>query len=169
MFYKWPESRVVGCSAKTAVAPAGVRMVHGRLITRIFTAFILIAGIGSAPAAPARPFQQPATEQSIDTVRSSALLNQYCVGCHNARLKTAGLTIDPTTIDKLGEDPAVWEKVVRKLRTGTMPPANVRRPAVEEYNFLIGYLETGLDAVAVAASNPGRVGVRRLNRTEYGN
>src|SRR5438552_3591057 len=60
-----------------------------------------------------------------------ALLNKYCVGCHNERLKTAGLLLDKASLDRVGDDPMMWEKVARRLETRTMPPAGQSRPDVE--------------------------------------
>src|SRR3954463_11705177 len=70
------------------------------------------SGGAQAPAAP----QQP------------ALLQQYCITCHNQRLKTAGLMLDTMDFDHVGKDAAAWEKAVRKIRTGMMPPSGARRP-----------------------------------------
>ena len=63
----------------------------------------------------------------------AAVFNQYCVTCHNARLKTAGVVIDPAALDQPGPNAELWEKVVRKLRSGTMPPAGAPRPDPATY------------------------------------
>ncbi|MBF8305299.1 MAG: hypothetical protein HW398_487, partial [Acidobacteria bacterium] len=106
----------------------------------------------------------PATPASY-----SALLNRYCVVCHNERLKTAGLLLDKMDVAKVSAGPEVWEKVVRKLRTRGMPPAGAPRPDEAVYDSFAGYLENELDRAAKAHPNPGRVAVHRLNRTEYVN
>ena len=62
---------------------------------------------------------------------TAAVLKQYCVSCHNERLMTAGLAIDRLNAEKVQQNPAAWEKVVRKLRTGTMPPPGNPRPSPE--------------------------------------
>jgi mono/diheme cytochrome c family protein len=95
------------------------------------------------------------------------VIQQYCIGCHNAKLKTAGLVLDAANLQRIGDHPAVWEKVARKLRTGEMPPAGMPRPDKAAYASAAAQLETALDAVAAAQPNPGRVPVHRLNRTEY--
>ena len=99
-----------------------------------------------------------------------AVVNRYCVTCHNERLKTAGLLLDEVEVGQVNQDPAVWEKVVRKLRTGLMPPDGRPRPDAETYTSMVSYLETALDQASVANPNPGwPAEVHRLNRAEYTN
>ncbi|MEP7306820.1 MAG: DUF1592 domain-containing protein [Acidobacteriota bacterium] len=98
-----------------------------------------------------------------------ALLDRYCVTCHNARLKTAGLLLDQLDADHLGANREVWERVARKLRTREMPPPAAPRPDEATYGRVVSSLEAALDAAAEASPHPGRVPVHRLNRTEYAN
>ncbi|MDO8794957.1 MAG: DUF1592 domain-containing protein [Vicinamibacterales bacterium] len=99
-----------------------------------------------------------------------ALIDQYCVTCHNSRQKVGGLALDAVDTQAVGAGADVWEKVVRKLRAGAMPPVGNPRPDRATYDSLTGWLETALDRAAVAAPNPGRtVPFHRLNRTEYQN
>src|SRR5262252_5823653 len=97
------------------------------------------------------------------------VLDQYCVTCHNARLKTAGLQLDSLDVAQVADHAQQWEKVVTKLRTGEMPPPGRPRPAAETYRSVIAALEQELDAAAAAKPDPGRVPVHRLNRSEYAN
>ena len=98
------------------------------------------------------------------------LLDRYCVTCHNERLKTAGLRLDQIDVSTPDVEPEVWEKVVRKLHTGIMPPANMPQPSEADRRALLTWLETELDSAATARPNPGRTEtLRRLNRTEYQN
>lgn len=104
------------------------------------------------------------------TGQTKAVINQYCVTCHNAKLKTGGFALDnldPEHIDSMSAP--LWEKAVKKLRTGAMPPVGVPRPSDAGYATLIAQLETTLDRAAAAKPNPGRATLHRLNRTEYGN
>ncbi len=96
-----------------------------------------------------------------------AVLDKYCVVCHNQRLKTGGLTLDNLDLAQVPVHADVWEKVVGKLRSHTMPPAGMPRPDAATYSSLAGWLETQIDQ----ASEPyaGRPILHRLNRTEYGN
>ncbi len=111
--------------------------------------------------------------QAPPPAETRPLLNTYCVGCHNARLRTANLVLDEDEINagagRIAGAPDVWEKVARKLRTREMPPPGARRPDEATYRSLIASLETALDAAAAASPRPGRVPVHRLNRTEYTN
>ena len=124
---------------------------------------VLAAATGIAGA------QQPA-RSAADATPERALLDRYCVTCHNERLQTAGLQLDTADVTRVAADPALWEKVVRKLRAGAMPPAPRPRPDNAAYARFIGRLETELDATAGADPNPGRTeAFHRLNRAEYRN
>ncbi len=98
-----------------------------------------------------------------------AVLNRYCVGCHNEKTKTAGLTLEKIDVQNVGDAAPTWEKVVRKLRTTAMPPTGMPRPDKGTYDSLASYLERKLDEAAAANPNPGTPLINRLNRTEYAN
>lgn len=98
-----------------------------------------------------------------------ALLDHYCVTCHNEKLKTAALMLDKADVGKVPEDTALWEKVVVKLRARAMPPAGMPRPDAATYDSFASYLESALDLSAEANPNPGRPAIHRLNRAEYAN
>ena len=98
-----------------------------------------------------------------------AVLNQYCVVCHNQKLKTAGLTLDKLELQPIGEHAEQWEKVVRKLRAGMMPPSGMPRPNTAAYEALTVAIEAELDRAAVAHPHLPAPGVHRVNRTEYAN
>ncbi len=102
-----------------------------------------------------------------------ALLTRYCVGCHNDRTLTAGVSLQGVDVDRVGEhagEVELWERVIRKLRTRAMPPAGRPRPSEEQYEGVVARLETAIDAAAAADPNPGRrPAVHRLNRAEYAN
>ena len=87
--------------------------------------------------------------------------------CHNQRAKTANLTFDTMDLAHLAGDAEVWEKVVRKLRGGMMPPPGVPRPDQAAVDGFVSWLERSLDEAAAANPNPGRVALHRLNRAEY--
>src|ERR1700676_2138427 len=110
--------------------------------------------------------QQPT---SVNASPERALLDRYCVTCHNEKLKTAGLMLDKMDVEKVPENAEVWEKVVRKVRTSAMPPAGLPRPDKATYDSFATYLETSLDRAAAAKPNPGRPGIHRMNRAEYSN
>jgi hypothetical protein len=116
------------------------------------------------------PQQQPAATLAVSSATPRTTLKQYCLTCHNDQTKTAGLTLAPLDVDRIGEHAATWEKVVRKLRVRMMPPPGSPRPDEATYDALVMHLETALDRAAAAAPNPGRTETfRRLNRSEYQN
>ena len=100
---------------------------------------------------------------------SRALLDRYCVTCHNERLQTAGVMFDRVDIDRADLHRELFEKVARKLRGGLMPPPGRPRPEPAAIDAFVTALEAQLDRVGAAAPNPGRVVSHRLNRTEYVN
>ena len=98
---------------------------------------------------------------------SRALLDRYCVSCHNERLQTANLMLDQVDLGQVGNHAEVLEKVVRKLRAGQMPPDGRPRPDAATVDAFATALETALDDEAAGRLAPGRVASRRLNRVEY--
>ena len=101
---------------------------------------------------------------------AGALISKYCLTCHNDQLKTAGLSLQNIDLTNVSEHAAVWEKVARKLRSGEMPPSNVRaRPDSRTAALVVTQLEDALDRSAAAHPDPGRAPVHRLNRAEYSN
>jgi len=102
-------------------------------------------------------------------VSPQEVVTKYCVTCHNEKLRTAGLLLDKADIGHPANDLALWEKVIRKLRTREMPPPKMPRPDDVTYDSLAAYLENTLDQAAAARPNPGRPSVYRLNRPQYGN
>ncbi|HXP86728.1 MAG TPA: DUF1592 domain-containing protein [Bryobacteraceae bacterium] len=96
-----------------------------------------------------------------------AFLNQYCVTCHNARARTGGLALDSLDPAHPGENAETWEKAVRKLRAGMMPPSGAPRPDRSVTDGFTAKLEAELDRWADAHPNPGSTALHRLNRNEY--
>jgi hypothetical protein len=126
------------------------------------TAWLGAAGSGQSSPSPSAASVSP----------NHALLNRYCVSCHNQRTKSAGLALDQIDVDNVTPDVVVWEKVLRKVRARAMPPAGPGRPRPDEasYDALASHLESSLDRVAASAPDPGRTDTfHRLNRTEFQN
>ncbi len=114
--------------------------------------------------------QQPSDGAPLPSAPHRDVINRYCVSCHNDRLKTGGLALDTVAAHQVGQDPEVWEKVLRKVRARQMPPVGMPRPDEAAYEAAILSLETSLDRAAAVNPNPGRTEtLRRLNRTEYQN
>lgn len=100
----------------------------------------------------------------------TAAVKKYCVGCHNTKVKTSGLALDTMDPHSVGPHSRDWERVVRKLRTRSMPPAGLPRPDEAAYTALLSSIESSLDNAAAVKPDPGRTDTfRRLNRTEYRN
>ena len=110
--------------------------------------------------------QSQATGSSA-VAQQKALIDQYCVTCHNQRTKTAGLALDTLDLTKLSQNAEIWEKAIMKLRGHLMPPPNARQPDPAAAQSLVTWLETALDQAAAANPNPGSVQLHRLNRAEY--
>jgi mono/diheme cytochrome c family protein len=123
-----------------------------------------VAGVFAVMTAVGRTQSQPAQPDD-----SRAVVQRYCQTCHNVRVKAGGLLLDQLDVDRPDREPQSWEKVVRKLRTGMMPPAGAPRPDRATLDRLAATLETALDRAAAAAPNPGAPLLHRLNRAEYAN
>jgi hypothetical protein len=107
------------------------------------------------------------------TFEPRAVITQYCSTCHSDKAKAAGMDsarkidFDALDVAHVGRDAEIWERIVRKLRAGMMPPSGMRRPDPTTYKGLITWLENELDRNAANYTPPP--GLHRLNRTEYAN
>src|SRR5580693_7860868 len=148
------------------------------LIVATFAIFVVGYGVRSnaqqttspashAASQPAAP--QPAAQPASPAAAQQAVVTKYCYTCHNEKLKSGGLALTALDISAPAKNIESWEKVIRKLGTGAMPPAKMPRPDKATADGLVRYLETELDRAALANPNPGRPGLQRLNRTEYQN
>jgi hypothetical protein len=134
---------------------------------------VILSAVASAAVVSALTVPQAAAPQAVPGapagVSDRAVLDQYCVTCHNQRLKTGGLSLEGLDAASAGARPDVWEKVVRKLQARAMPPQGARRPDEATYQRLQLALESRLDAAAAAHPDPGAPVLHRLNRSEYAN
>ena len=136
---------------------------------------VAVVWVGALLTAAAPAGQAPA-QVSVPTVddaaRYAAVIKQYCASCHNGRAATSatasGVVFDTIDLSSVGADAAMWERVVRKLRAGAMPPQGMPHPDATTQQALLSWLERRLDDAAKPA-NPGRPVIHRLNRTEYRN
>ncbi len=132
-------------------------------VSLLTAAVLFLAAAASAQIAGA--FSTPAAQ--------SALINKYCVGCHNDKLTSAGLSLvklqQTLTPGHIGDSADEWEKVILKVRSGMMPPPGIPRPDVATLRSFAASIEDGLDKAETAHPNPGRPALHRLNRTEYAN
>ncbi|HEX4997001.1 MAG TPA: DUF1592 domain-containing protein [Terriglobia bacterium] len=137
----------------------------GRVILLLTAGSMTIFAARSAPAEQAAPVARTAV--AVSPAPERAMIDQYCVTCHNDRSRTAGLTLENLDLAHASQDAAVWEKVIRKLQGGLMPPQGRPRPDDAARTNFVSLLETELDRTA--KPHPGRSSLHRLNRTEYGN
>src|SRR6266700_4070292 len=150
----------VGCMSVASLVVISAMLVYGQAANS--------AGpVGSGGATKAAPptskvvHPQPETRSAAE---ERALLDRYCVTCHNDKTKTANFSLQNLDLATVGDHAELWEKVVRKLRAGLMPPPGVRRPPLAEYDGLRDWLEAEIDRNAAGRTNPGSVILHRLNR-----
>ena len=137
-----------------------MKTISPRVSTRLFPALLAVLTVAGPVAA-----QSPAPGSQ------KALIDKYCVTCHNERNKgrTANLSLDKVDIDHIGANPELGEKILRKIKSGSMPPPGSPKPERPVLDGFAGWVETTLDAESAKAPNPGRAIVHRLNRAEYAN
>ena len=140
-------------------------MTRGILVASVLWIASLSVALPRAEAPQSAPPRPAASAETLDR----SVVDKYCVTCHNQRLKTGGLTLDTPDLANVAAHPDVWEKVIRKVEAGMMPPAGVPRPDAATKKALVANLEGVLDRAAKASPNPGRPLVHRLNRAEYAN
>lgn len=145
------------------------RMRFGRAPVFAFLTAACIAAIVSSDSISAQQ-ARPAAAAVPGAPPLQAVLNEYCITCHNQTLRTAGLALDTLDATRPGARPDVWERVISKLRAGSMPPPGRPRPDPATYRAVAAWLESEIDKAWAANPNPGRLSaVHRLNRAEYNN
>ena len=146
------------------------RNLRGAVPVAAFMWTAAIAIVWSAGArVNAEPPQAPSSQPSAAGAPESAFLTQYCFGCHNERAKIAGLALDALDLSHAGADAETWEKVIKKVRTGMMPPSGARRPERAALDGFAAQLEERLDKAVDPNSALVTPALHRLNRTEYAN
>jgi Protein of unknown function (DUF1592)/Protein of unknown function (DUF1588)/Protein of unknown function (DUF1585)/Protein of unknown function (DUF1587)/Protein of unknown function (DUF1595) len=133
----------------------------------VITAVLSLAFVmqGQAPQRAASTAKAAPSPQAVTT--QQAMLNEYCMECHSRTARSGNLSIEDLNLARVAENRKEWEKIVRKLRAGMMPPVGQDRPDDATYKGFITWLENELDRNAVAYVPPP--GLHRLNRTEYAN
>ena len=138
---------------------------------RAFGALLALSALAALayPAAAQEPESVSAEANAAVPGEYGAVLDRYCVTCHNDRLSTANLSLEHLDATHVAAGAETWEKVLRKLRAREMPPPRRPRPDDETYVHFVDWIEAELDRGAVADPNPGSETIHRLNRTEYAN
>ena len=138
-------------------------------LTRWFFAATVAGVVLSVSAVSAQRPAEPAAP-ATGAPAHATLIEKTCVSCHNDKAKTAGLSLQSISLTDIPAHAEVWEKVLRKVASGDMPPVTARiRPEPAEAAAFAAFLEATLDRAALASPNPGRAPVHRLNRAEYSN
>jgi cytochrome c551/c552 len=139
--------------------------------TKFHATFLYVALASIAIAAPGIAQTKGSAKAGSGSSAASqrAVVDKYCVGCHNSKVKIGGLALDTLDMSHVGDKAETWEKVVRKLRAGVMPPPNLPRPDKATTETLVASLENDLDRAAAGKPNLVAPGVHRVNRTEYTN
>ena len=132
-------------------------------------ALVLLASGAAAQSNARPPAASPGASSQAQRQAGQAVIDRYCVTCHNQRVNTAKLALDTLDLTHPEKDALAWERAIRKLRGGMMPPPGAPRPAAADMQALAGYLESALDKAGAANPNPGNVRIHRLNRAEYAN
>jgi mono/diheme cytochrome c family protein len=142
---------------------------HGRAGLFVVVVCGFVAAISSVASPTASATAQPATAPSASP-DTRAMLDTYCVTCHNQRTRTAGLALDTVDTAAPHKNPEIWERVIARLRAESMPPSGRPRPNSATYHAVADTLEAEIDRAWIAHPTPGRVNaVHRLNRTQYAN
>jgi mono/diheme cytochrome c family protein len=137
------------------------------LLIVTYSICVLASGVHGSAQQPPAPVSQSAAAPPAAV--HQAVLSKYCYVCHNDKLRSGGLVLTTLDISAPAKNSESWEKVIRKLGTGAMPPPGMPRPDKATAAGLRRYLETELDGAALAHPNPGIPGLQRLNRAEYTN
>ncbi|HXP89028.1 MAG TPA: DUF1592 domain-containing protein [Bryobacteraceae bacterium] len=139
-------------------------------MTRAFWIALIAASLAVlAPAQSVGAPKQAPKPAALPAAAQRALLDQYCVGCHNQKARTGGLALDSLDLSRAGDHAETLEKVIRKLRAGMMPPAGAKRPDPATYEALASGIENSVDQAASAKPGVAAPGVHRVNRAEYAN
>jgi hypothetical protein len=145
----------------------------GRAVPKWVAVTLLAATIFPSKSALSQTSAQPVpTSQAANAPHAltpRGLVEQYCVVCHNQKTLTAGVSLEGIDFSNPAANAAIMERVLRKVRTGEMPPAGMPRPPAPVLTAFTKSLESTLDQAAAAHPNPGRPAIHRLNRAEYSN
>jgi len=130
-------------------------------LVTLFAGLLAVRSTSSSAATPAA--------QTAGAAAQLATINTYCVGCHNDRSKTGGVSFEGLKAENIGERADLFEKAVRKLRGRVMPPPGAKQPEAKDIDTLVSWLETSLDKAEGKAHIPDQLVLHRLNRKEYAN
>jgi cytochrome c551/c552 len=138
---------------------------------RLLACAIVVVTTGWAALVAQQPSSSDVGAANVGAAfrRPEAVIDQYCLSCHNDKLKTGNLSLEQISLDRAGADAETLEKVIRKVRAGLMPPAGAKRPDRPALDAFAGSIENAIDRAAAATPNPGKTPLHRMNRAEYAN
>src|SRR5262245_15274574 len=157
---------IVSLQPKSARSAMSIRVFERKKRRLQLGVVLFIGGMATLYAASSSRAQRT---NAADQAARRALIEENCLACHNQKSNTAGVSLQGLNFNNVGENAPLWEKVLRKLRTGQMPPPGAPRPEASDVTAFVKWLEAALDRAAILNPNPGRPSVHRLNRTEYSN
>ena len=140
-------------------------MMTGRRLVRLVGMFVVAVAFCMQARGAAAQVAGGQVAAAVGEGAPRAVLEQYCFSCHNERREVGGLALDALDMADVAERADVWEQVIRKLRTGAMPPAGRPQPGKTATNYLASWLEAELDRAALLHPDPGRPTLHRLNRS----
>jgi mono/diheme cytochrome c family protein len=132
----------------------------------VAAALLALCAAGLAGARAGTP-AAPGAAHAAAAEGNFRLLDDYCSKCHNATDWAGGLAFDTLSHDAIGDDAKVWEETVRKMRGRLMPPPGEKQPGQAVMDQFVSWMEGRLDTQAADRTDPGAVGLHRINRTEY--
>jgi len=138
------------------------------LRTALFSAAVTLIVV-TALAGRTGSAQGTATPAAVSPASHAAVVKTYCVTCHSDRTRSGELSLEHADLADISSHAEMWEKVIRKVRAGMMPPAGMPRPDAATLDAFVTHLETTIDRAAAARPRPGRTALHRLNRAEYAN
>jgi len=138
------------------------------LLTRVVTC-VLGLGLAVVIGQPVRGQQKPLGAPASAPAAPATVLKTYCVTCHNDQARTGGLTLETADLSNIAGHAETWEKVIRKVRVGMMPPPSAPRPDKATLDAFASFFETSLGREASKKPDPGQKVMHRLNRAEYAN
>ena len=140
-------------------------------VLRLSVLFVpLVVGYRGAmitETSPRAPLEMGSNGVEQAVLPQREFIDAECVICHNQELLTAGLALDGIDVEQVGPNAELWEKVLHKVHTGQMPPSGMPRPDEAASTEFVAWLETALNRRAASNPDPGRIGIHRLNQTEY--
>ena len=128
-----------------------------------------VVGLAAGCVLPPSASAEPQASEAAAASQYLGFVDTYCVGCHNPRLLTAGLSLEGKDLSRVSDEPELWERVIRKVGGRMMPPPGARAPAAAAVDGFTSFLASALDTAAAANPHPGEKVLKRLNRAEYGN